>query len=108
MHVTTAEDRPEVVDVPEQSRFVARVGGAEAELVYAREGDRLLILHTEVPDQLGGHGLGGRLVAAAVSLARADGSTIVPWCPFARRWLHEHSDVADGVAIDWKTPRPPS
>ena len=106
--MTTAEDGLEIVDVPEQSRFVARLGsvGADAELVYANEGDRLVLVHTEVPDHLSGHGIGGRLVAAAVARARAEGSTLVPWCPFARRWLREHGDSVDGVPVDWETPPP--
>jgi hypothetical protein len=30
----------------------------------------------------------------------------VPWCPYARRWLHDHTDVAATVAVDWSTPPP--
>jgi predicted GNAT family acetyltransferase len=41
-------------------------------------------------------------VTAAVDRAARDGLTIVPFCPFARRWLERHSDVADRVAIDWQ------
>ena len=37
---------------------------------------------------------------------RADELTVVPWCPFARRWLQEHPDEAAAVTIDWDTPRP--
>jgi uncharacterized protein len=100
---TAADNRIEVVDVPAQSRFVVRGVDGEAELVYERAGDRLLLLHTEVPDQLSGHGLGGRLVGAAVDQARAESLTLVPWCPFARRWLHQHPDALHGVGVDWKS-----
>ena len=48
-----------------------------------------------------GHGLGGRLVAAAVEDAARRGLTIVPICPFARGWLERHPDVAATVDIDW-------
>lgn len=88
---------------PAQHRFVAKAGGAEAELVYKRDDDRLYLLHTEVPAAFRGHGTGGKLVAAAVDVARRDDLTIVPWCPFARRWLREHPDLTDGVQIDWST-----
>jgi predicted GNAT family acetyltransferase len=79
---------------------------AEAELVYARERDRLILEHTEVPQAWSGHGVGARLVRAALSRARAEGLTIVPWCPYARKWLKEHPDEAGGVEIDYRTPRP--
>jgi predicted GNAT family acetyltransferase len=101
-----ADDAP-VVDDTAGSRFVIGEGGTEAELIYARQGDRLILVHTEVPEVWGGHGIGGRLVRAAVAKAKADGLTMVPWCPYARRWLQEHADEAAAVTIDWETPRPP-
>src|SRR5205807_663059 len=35
-----------------------------------------------------------------------DGLTVVPWCPYARRWLRKHPDVAGTAAVDWSTPPP--
>ncbi len=93
-------------DEPDESRFVLHAEGSEAELDYRLRGSRLVLVHTEVPEALGGHGLGGRLVRAALLRAERDGLTVVPWCPFARRWLHEHPDEASGVRIDWES-RPP-
>ena len=101
-----ADDAP-VVDDTAESRFLIGEGAEAAELIYARQGDRLILVHTEVPEVWGGHGLGGRLVRAALARAKADGLTVVPWCPYARRWLHEHPDEAAAVTIDWETPRPP-
>ena len=99
----TQPDAPgSVVDAGEESRLVLREGGEVAQLVYEVDGDRLLLIHTEVPESLGGRGIGARLVRAAVDKAIAQSLTIVPWCPFARRWLAEHPDVAAGVPIDWK------
>jgi predicted GNAT family acetyltransferase len=102
----TVASEPEIVDVPSERRFVYREGGALAELQYMVEGDRLVLVHTEVPEKLGGRGLGGRLVRAAIARAARDRLTIVPWCPFARRWLKEHPDATGDVAIDFKTPPP--
>ncbi len=92
---------PAVVDDRAGGRFVLGVDGHEAELVYELDGDRLVLVHTEVPDELGGRGLGGVLVAAAVERARQEGLTLVPRCPYARGWLEKHADAAAGVAIDW-------
>jgi uncharacterized protein len=96
-----------VLDATEENRFVVRGDdGNEAELVYRVNGDRLVLIHTGVPEAWGGRGVGGHLVRAALERARAEGLTVVPWCPFARRWLHDHGDEAAGVAIDWDTPPP--
>jgi predicted GNAT family acetyltransferase len=99
--VTDEGAAPEVVDEPETHRFVLRSDGREAELVYRRTGSRLVLVHTGVPDELSGHGLGGRLVQAALDLAREHGLTVVPQCPYARSWLERHPDVAATVDVDW-------
>jgi uncharacterized protein len=96
--------RDEILDNPPESRFEVEIDGHRAELVYHRSGQRLVLIHTEVPDALEGHGLGGRLVRAAVDLAAAEGLTVVPKCPFARSWLERHPDEAARVTIDWATP----
>ena len=95
-----------IVDDPDQHHFVYRVDGAEAELVYRRNGRRLVLVHTEVPDELGGRGIGGRLVKAALDQARTNGWTVVPWCPFARAWMRRHPDEVAGVEVDWSAPPP--
>ncbi|HVW31954.1 MAG TPA: N-acetyltransferase, partial [Acidimicrobiia bacterium] len=78
------------------SRFIVTVDGTEAELVYRRRAGRLILVHTGVPDAIGGRGVGGRLVRAALARARAGNLTIVPWCPYARRWLAGHPDETAG------------
>ena len=105
--MTIDPDHAEVVDATGESRFaIPGDGGLEAELVYRVEGDRLELIHTGVPEAWGGRGIGGRLVRTALQRARAEHLTVVPWCPFARRWLLDHPDETAGVAVDWHTPRP--
>ena len=90
-----------VTDVPARHRFELEVDGSVAELVYRLDGDRLVLIHTGVPDELGGRGLGGVLVRAALDRAIAESLTIVPECPFAKAWLEKHPDEAAKVTIDW-------
>ena len=92
---------PTVYDDQADGRFVLREDGHEAELVYELDGDRLVLVHTGVPDELGGRGLGGVLVKAALQRATAEGLTVVPKCPFARRWLRKHADEVGAVPIEW-------
>ena len=93
-----------VVDEPDGHRFVYRSDGAQAQLLYRRNGRRLILVHTEVPDELGGRGVGGRLVQAALDDARTNGWTVAPWCPYARNWLERHPLEVAGVDIDWSEP----
>jgi predicted GNAT family acetyltransferase len=99
-------DTPRVTDNAPASQLEVTIDGYVAELVYRRRADRLVLVHTEVPDALEGHGLGGQLVAAAVSWAAAEDLTVVPLCAFARSWLSRHPDVAGTVRIDWDGPPP--
>jgi predicted GNAT family acetyltransferase len=94
---------PLVRDDPGRSRLVVEQDGAEAELVYRRNGNRLVLVHTGVPEQLGGRGIGGQLVTAALDRAAAEGLTVVPRCPYARKWIQDHPDAAAGVTVDWQS-----
>jgi hypothetical protein len=90
-----------VVDNSSEGRFEASAGGHLAHLDYHRDGERLVMVHTEVPAALRDHGLGGQLVEAAVEVALTSGLTVVPACSFARSWLRKHPELAAGVKIDW-------
>jgi predicted GNAT family acetyltransferase len=92
---------PVVVDNPERHRFELEIDGHIAELTYRADDERLVLVHTGVPDELGGRGLGGLLVKAAVARAKADGLTIVPECSYARSWLEKHPDEVGAVPIAW-------
>ena len=92
-------DIPPVVDNEAASRFEVSIDGHVAELVYRRHGDRLVLVHTGVPEELEGRGVGGMLVKAAIERAVQQGLTVVPRCPFARRWLERHPEVAGRVTI---------
>jgi uncharacterized protein len=93
-----------VVDNRSESRFELAMDGVTAVLVYRRRADRLVLVHTEVPEVLGGRGVGGMLVQAAVDRASREGLTVVPLCPFARKWLERHQQAASGVSVDWGPP----
>ena len=94
-------DSADVIDNPDASRFELRADGQLAELVYRIRGDRLVLVHTEVPVELEGRGIGGRLVTAALDRAAREGLTLVPLCPFARGWLERHPEAASKVVIEW-------
>jgi hypothetical protein len=93
-----------VSDNQAESRLEVHADGELAELVYRKNGNRLVLVHTEVPKALGGHGIGGKLVLAALDKAVASGMTVVPLCPYARAWLERHPDEAARVSVDWAAP----
>lgn len=76
----------DVTHLPDQSRFES---GA-AYLTYREADGSLDIQHTIVPEDMGGQGIGGALVQAAVDYAQQAGLELVVTCPFARKWLEKH------------------
>ena len=94
-------DTPQVTDDQAGARLELAADGYLAELVYRRNGRQLVLLHTAVPAELAGRGIGGQLVRAAVDKAAAAGLIIVPLCPFARDWLERHPDVAARAQVDF-------
>jgi len=104
-----SESSVRVVDNSDRSRYRAYAGDELAGFVtYRIEPGVVVLVHTEVPDEMSGQGIGCHLVRSAVRRARSDHLTIVPWCPFARGWLKEHQDAVAGLTIDWDTPPPPA
>ena len=88
---------PTVTDNAAERRFERDTGHGTAVLSYRREGDRLFLTHTEVPEAAEGDGHGGALVRAAFDHARREGLRVVPICPFVAAWLKRHPDQEDIV-----------
>jgi uncharacterized protein len=95
------EDIPAPENRESEHRFVVVIDGHEAELVYDRGPEQLVLVHTGVPDELEGKGVGAVLVQSAVDFAAREHLVVVPRCPFARRWLKRHPEVAETVPIEW-------
>jgi uncharacterized protein len=89
----TTSGQADVVDRPDENRLTIEEDGEVAELVYRRDGGHFIIVHTGVPGALGGRGIGGRLVRAAVEKAASEGLVVEAWCPFARGWLRQHPEA---------------
>lgn len=58
-------------------------------------GATLAILHTGVPQAVGGRGLAGELTRAALDDARAQGLKVLPLCSYAAAWIRRHPEYQD-------------
>ena len=86
---------PEVRDNPEKSRFELDAGGHLAVSYYKQAGGVVTFMHTEVPKELEGQGIGSRLVRGALELVRAKKLKVVAKCPFVAAYLKKHSEFDD-------------
>ena len=82
----------EVVNNEAARRFEITIDGHTGFVRYSRTADRINLLHTEVPPELGGRGLGGTLAQAALDYARQASLRVIATCPFVRKYLDRHPE----------------
>jgi predicted GNAT family acetyltransferase len=92
--VSTPE-APPVVHNREARRFELVVEGRMAFSKYLLAGNKMVIEHTEVPGELEGRGLAGRIVRAALDHAREQHLAVLPLCPYAKAYIGRHPEYRD-------------
>ncbi|MEO3814041.1 GNAT family N-acetyltransferase [Sphaerisporangium sp. B11E5] len=93
------EHAVEVAENKDAHRFEITVEGRLAGFVkYRRRPGQLVFTHTEIAEEFGGKGLGGRLIGAALDAARDAGVKVVPVCPFVGKYVERHPEYRDMMA----------
>jgi predicted GNAT family acetyltransferase len=85
----------DVRDNTERDRFELDADGHIAFSNYKRDGGTITILHTEVPKELNGKGIGSALVRGLLDRVRAQGLKVVALCPFVAGYIAKHPEYAD-------------
>jgi predicted GNAT family acetyltransferase len=78
-----------------RQRFELDADGHIAFSNYKRSDGVLTILHTEVPKELEGRGIGSALVRGVLDIARAQSLKVRAVCPFVKAYLDRHAEYAD-------------
>jgi predicted GNAT family acetyltransferase len=91
-------EAPGIGHDPAGHRFSTVVDGHEGFLEYELGAGVLVITHTVVPPEIGGRGIAGALVEAALAHARAEGLEVVPRCEYAAGYLRRHPEHAGLVS----------
>jgi predicted GNAT family acetyltransferase len=78
-----------------QNRFELDVDGHQAVAYYRMAPGVITFIHTEVPQELSGRGIGTKLVRGALEMVRAQGLKVVPQCPFVSAFMGKHSEYND-------------
>ena len=84
-----------VTHSPQADRFEARVQDHLSLCSYRRQGDVLVLHHTEVPPALQGQGVAAALVQAALDWARAQGLHVRPTCSYVAAYMRRHPQTQD-------------
>ena len=76
-------------------RFELAVDGYIAFTEYTRTSDTITLIHTVVPQELGGRGIGSQLARGALDAVRAEGLKVVAQCPFIAAYIAKHAVYQD-------------
>jgi hypothetical protein len=85
----------EIVNNRAKHRYELAVDGHIAASCYALAGPVITFVHTEVPPQLGGKGIGSKLIGGALDQARSEGLKVVAQCPFVKGFFEKNPGYAD-------------
>ncbi|HLZ98419.1 MAG TPA: GNAT family N-acetyltransferase [Steroidobacteraceae bacterium] len=94
--MTNDSDLP-VVHNTAAKRFEINLDGKVAFSKYLLVGEKMIIEHTEVPIELEGKGIAGRIVRTALDYARENKLRVMPLCPFTAGFIHRHPEYQDLV-----------
>ncbi|HXR71532.1 GNAT family N-acetyltransferase [Actinocrinis sp.] len=93
----------EIRDEREEGRYGAYLDGRRiGYATWVKVHDTVVLPHAEVDSAWERQGIGSMLARRAFEDAKADGLTVLPLCPFMRRWADLHPLFRDIV----RAPRP--
>src|SRR5215475_9953140 len=85
----------EVVNNRPHHRFELEIEGHVAKCFYELADDVITFVHTEVPSELGGRGIGSKLIQGALDQVRAEGLKVVAECPFVKAFIDKRPEYRD-------------
>ena len=85
----------DIIDNKAQHRFELEVDGHLAASYYKIDDGVITFLHTEVPPELGGKGIGSRLIKGALDQVRAKGLKVIAECQFVKGFIGKNPAYQD-------------
>lgn len=80
----------ELIDNKEAQQFEFHIDGRIAKIEYQTRPGKILLIHTEVPEELGGRGIASKLVAAVLKAINHSGETLRVYCPYVKKYMEKH------------------
>jgi hypothetical protein len=85
----------DVVNNKSKHRYELAVESHIAATYYELAGGVITFVHTEVPPELGGKGVGSKLIRGALDQVRADGLKVIAQCPFVKAFIEKNATYQD-------------
>jgi len=78
-------------------RFEVKLEDNYAFLEYRLYDGNIALMHTEVPDALGGRGIASALAVYAFNYAKENNLPVIVYCPFVATFLKRHPEYQSQV-----------
>src|SRR5262245_44620824 len=82
---------------PEAGRLEVHTGEPAPFIALRLRGSKLSLIHTEVPPALRAQGVAEAMAQSALDYARSHHLTVLPFCPFVRKFIERHPEYQDLV-----------
>lgn len=89
-----------VTNNPAHHRYELAVDGHIAATYYSIADGVITFIHTEVPPELGGKGIGSKLIKGALDKVRTDGLKVIAQCPFVKAFIEKNPAYQDLLKRD--------
>ncbi|MFV0140509.1 N-acetyltransferase [Empedobacter falsenii] len=80
----------QVVKNEKTVRFELNVDGFIAFIDYKQDDNVIKLIHTEVPDELGGRGVAAALVEKTLAYLEEHGNVLFPYCPYVFAYIKKY------------------
>ena len=87
-----------IINNERQEQFQAAVDGEIAYMEYRLKDDMIVLMHTDVPEQLSGKGIATSLAAFAFKYAKENGLRVKVYCPFVLTYVKRHPELTGQLA----------
>lgn len=84
-----------LIDNKEANRFEVEVEGYTAFVDYRRGNGHISYIHTEVPKELKGKGVGSFLAKNVLEYAKEHQLRVKPYCPFIKAYIDKHPEYQE-------------
>lgn len=78
-----------------ENRFEVRIEDKIAFVDYKLGQKTISFLHTEVPKELGGKGIGSFLAKGVLDYASNNELKVKPYCPFIKAYINKHQEYQE-------------
>ena len=76
----------------DKKRFQITIDGHDAFIEYKETAQQTALVHTEVPEAIGGRGVAAALVEKTLNHLEAHHNTLLPICPYVFAYIKKHPE----------------